>query len=130
MRRADLRSGTSLSTPTRATWTRGSVVTSLPFPSFVTSPIVPVCGDGEICAAYSHIRFEEFPAKLPSGHLDHPANVVGVLYLSGNFGKEFRDFPARQVDGGHDHVRRSFAPELDDPFTQVGLGDFIAFRSR
>ena len=56
-----------------------------------------------------------------------PSDVVRVLQRAGDLGEEFGHLLAGEVDGGHDHVRRAFVAELDDPFAQVGLRHLEAF---
>ncbi len=80
-------------------------------------------GDGEIGSGDAHIGLEECLAKLLPGDLDHAVDVFGVLVLSGHLREKLGDLTPGEMDGRHDHVRRAFMAELDDPFAEVRLGD-------
>ena len=79
-------------------------------------------GDGEIGPGDAHVGLEESLAELPPGHFDHAVDVFGVLNLAGDLREELGDLLAGEMNGRHDHVRRAFMPELDDPFAEVGFG--------
>ena len=84
-------------------------------------------GDGKIGPGDAHVGFEEHLAQFPPGHFDHAVDVVGVLNLPGDLREEFGNFLAGQMDGRHDHVRRAFVAQLNDPFAEVGFGDHKTF---
>ncbi len=86
IRRAECRSGTSLSSPTRATWTRGRVVTRRALPSLLMMPRVPVSAMAKLAPeipmsavrkALRNSRRATF-TRLP---------MSGLLGLAGDFGE-------------------------------------------
>ena len=84
-------------------------------------------GNGEVGAGDAHVGVDVFSAQFLTGDLDHLLNVFTVLLLLGDLGEEISHLIAGQVDGGHDHVRRTFVAVLDDPFAEVGLDHAEAF---
>jgi len=79
-----------------------------------------VFGHGKVTAAHAHIGGDELAAQLHAGHLDQTLHVR-ILLDAGGLGEVVRHLITRKVDGGHNHVRRTFVAQLDDPFAKVGF---------
>ncbi len=83
--------------------------------------------DGEIGPADPHVGFEEGRPELLAGHFDQCVDIFRVQIAPGNFFKKIAHLIARQMNGRHDHMGRTFLAQLDDPFPQVRLSDDQAF---
>ena len=79
-----------------------------------------VFGHGKVTAAHAHVGGDELAAQLHAGHLDQALHVR-ILLDAGGLGEVVGHLIARKVDGGHNHVRRTFVAQLDDPFAKVGF---------
>ena len=82
-------------------------------------------GDGDVGAGDAHFSGEKFGTQFVAGELDELRNI-GLLTVFDLIAEGVGNFFLGHVDGGHDHVGRALTGELNDPFAEVGFGDFDA----